>query len=254
MNQHERSSGNHDDDNNPSGLSVHPPPTSGFLPGQLPTTLSQISTGSQAENNHPQDTGIHEIGIHDPEQSHDVQSAPMHQRSQSRNTLPDPPHVRRSCTVLGCNSYAIMTMLLCLGVLAAVGQHCFYAYLNGRIIDDISIAQTWAIRVGIVFAFLFKTTLVAAVGISFSQGFWFFVRRRAILINAIDAIFGVLQNPLQFLAKDLFLKMKVLVILAGISWLLPLTAILSPGALTGCLMRNPTYISRYSPFSVYLEC
>jgi len=133
----------------------------------------------------------------------------------------------------GWKSYTIMLLLLLLGLLAALGQHGFYTYLNGREVDQTTISQTWVIRVGTAFAFLCKTALVAAIGISFSHGFWYSVRRKSIPISAIDAIYGVLQNPLQFFAKDFLVTTKVLGLLAAVCWVLPFAAIVSPGALTG---------------------
>ena len=86
---------------------------------------------------------------------------------------------------------------------------------------------------GTAFAFLFKTSLVSAVGVAFCQGFWFAARRKAIRIKGLDAIMAVVQNPLNFFSPDLLLETKVLFALALISWLLPIASILSPGALTG---------------------
>lgn len=107
-------------------------------------------------------------------------------------------------------------------------------YLDGREVAQAPISQSWAIRIGTALAFCFKTCLnVEAVGVAFCQGFWFSVRRNAVRLDGLDAMFSVLHNPLKFLNKDIYLRAKTLVFLGVICWLLPITAILSPGALTG---------------------
>jgi|SRR5271163_222859 len=79
----------------------------------------------------------------------------------------------------------------------------------------------------------FKASLVAAVAIAFWQRFWYSARRTALQIQSLDAMFGVLVNPLKFFNADLILRTKVLFIMAVIAWILPIAAIFSPGAMTG---------------------
>ena len=134
-------------------------------------------------------------------------------------------------------AYAAMLVLLTTGLLAAIGHHRFYSYLNNRPIEG-SVPQTWAIRVGNAFAYLFKTTLVAAVAIAYAQGFWFFVRRQSLEIGSVDKYFGVLSNPLSFFNRDLLLRTSLLFGLAMASWLLPLTAVFVPGTLTGYFLLS----------------
>jgi hypothetical protein len=126
-----------------------------------------------------------------------------------------------------------MLVLLALGLLVAIGHHCFYEHLNYEQLDQAVIKQVWAIRIGNAFAFLFKSVLVAALTVSFSQRFWFEARQRTMRIRLIDNIFGLLQNPFNFFEKDLLLKAKVLSLFAAIVWILPVAAIFAPGALTG---------------------
>jgi len=130
-----------------------------------------------------------------------------------------------------------MLLLLLVGIGAAVGQHLLYAYINGREVDDIIFIQSWVIQFGSALAFLFKTALVAAVGIAFCHAFWFSVRRKTICVGTIDSIFGILRNPGNFFSKELFVKSIVLWILALVSWTLPVAAIFSPGALTGLHLK-----------------
>jgi hypothetical protein len=134
---------------------------------------------------------------------------------------------------LSWRSFAIMFLLLIIGILAAVGQHLFYSYANGKLEEEFPISQDWVIRVGTAFAFLFQTVLVAAVGSAFTQRFWFAVRRESLAIGSIDAMFSVLGDPRQFFNTEFIFKTKLLFVFAVISYLLPVATILSPGALTG---------------------
>lgn len=146
----------------------------------------------------------------------------------------------------GWRSYTLMTLLFASALGAAFGHHEFYLYLHNRHIQDIAIDQGWVIRVGNGFAFLFKTCLVAAVSVAFCQGIWYCLRRKGVRIGGLDAIFGVLQNPLNIFNRDLFLKTSVLFVMALICWILPLSAIFAPGALTGsshCIKFNMSVVS-----------
>jgi hypothetical protein len=142
----------------------------------------------------------------------------------------------------GKKSYITMSFLLVLGIATAVGQDRYYSYLNGRQVNDLPMSQSWAIRIGTAFAFLFKTSLVAAVGIAFCHGFWYLVRRESIRLGGLDAMFGVLSNPLNFFNGDILVKTRILVLLALVCWLLPIAAILSPGALTGPFSEKLTLV------------
>lgn len=133
----------------------------------------------------------------------------------------------------GLKSYVTMLGLLGVAIATAFGQHAYYNYLNDSEVSAIPFSQSWAIRIGNAFAFLFKTCLVSAVGVAFCQGFWYSVRRNAIRLSGLDSMFGVLQNPFNLFDGDLLLRNKRLVVLALICWLLPISAIFSPGALTG---------------------
>lgn len=122
--------------------------------------------------------------------------------------------------------------LLILGVGLAISHHLFYTYLNREAVDEAAVGQTWAIRIGSAFAYLFKTALVASIAVVYAQGFWFIVRRNLFEVGAIDNFFGLLTNPLMFLQSSLYGKARLLFALAMVS-LLPISAVIAPGALTG---------------------
>jgi len=91
-----------------------------------------------------------------------------------------------------------MVALTVLAGLAAIGHHLFYVYLDGKQASEVAIPQSWVIRVGTAFAYLFKASLVAAVGIAFCQRVWYSARRSALQIRSLEAMFGVLADPLKF--------------------------------------------------------
>lgn len=152
-------------------------------------------------------------------------------------------HGRRRSKYENKISYGLMFGLLLVGLLAAVCHHLFYSYLNNRELKDVLLPQPWVIRMGNAIAFLFKLALVSAIGMAYAQAFWFFVRRKDIKIGSLDAMFGVLSNPALFLNVDLFLKTTVLCSLAAISWILPISAVLSPGSLTGSSLCRKSNLS-----------
>ena len=129
--------------------------------------------------------------------------------------------------------FAVMVGLLLAGTVCAIGHQIFYSQIEGQPIDTYLIPQNWVIRIGNGIAFLFKTILVATIGVAYSQVFWFRVRSRAIRVRTIDALLSMLNDPLAFVKAVMHANGSLLLLIAAISWLLPLTAIFSPGALTG---------------------
>lgn len=140
------------------------------------------------------------------------------------------PNINNATGIGGCFRPLIG---LFVGLLAAVAHHLFYSYLSNREIQGVSISQAWVIRFGNAIAFFFKMALATAVGAAYTQGFWFFVRRKNIKIVTLDVMFGLLSNPTSFLSFDLPRKMTLLFALGVVAWILPITAVLVPGSLTG---------------------
>jgi hypothetical protein len=130
-------------------------------------------------------------------------------------------------------NFALMLTSYVAAIIAAVAQHCFYRSLNGSDLDTFLISQVWVSQIGTALIFLFKTTVVTAVGFAYNYAFWHRVRRSAVRVGGLDAMYGVLANPFQFFSTDLLFRAKFLLILAIVSWTLPLSAIFAPGALTG---------------------
>lgn len=131
-------------------------------------------------------------------------------------------------------AFLAMLGFLLLGVLIAISHHLFYSYLNTRATATAVVGQTWAIRIGNSFSYLFKTALVAVISVVYAQSFWFIVRRTAFEIGTLDDLFTLLNNPLGFYNRpSLYGRASLLFALAIVSWLVPISALFAPGALTG---------------------
>ena len=126
-----------------------------------------------------------------------------------------------------------MFALLFIGVLIAIGHHLFCSHLNNHATDKALVGQIWAIRIGTGFAYLFRTAMVAAVSVVYAQGFWFMVRQNAFSIGTLDDFFALLNNPFRFRNSNLYRRARLLFCLAIISWLIPISAVFAPGALSG---------------------
>jgi len=142
------------------------------------------------------------------------------------------------------NQAAVLAMLGLglLGLALAVGHHLFYAYLNNRVVGEAAVPQNSAIQIGTAFAYLFKTMLVAAIGVAYAQCFWFVVRRNSYQIGSLDDFFSILNNPLRFFSRALYGRAVVLFGLALVSWLLPISAVFAPGALTSMPPSCPNFL------------
>jgi hypothetical protein len=122
---------------------------------------------------------------------------------------------------------------LVIGVVLCIAQHVFYTYLDGKELASVSVTQTTAINLGNGLATLIKTAMVTAIAAAFAQRFWYCAQRKTISVATVDAIFALLQDPLNSIRKEVLLGSKVLCVFAAISWSMPLSAIFAPGALTG---------------------
>jgi len=170
-------------------------------------------------------------------------SSYVYQQAPGENTKEDPPHSDPDPAVpipprQSYSPWPFLTLfsLLLVGGLSALGQHEFYTYVNGEDVQQFPLPQTWVIRVGTAFAFLFQTVLVAGVGSAFVHRFWYSIRRSTLAIETIDSIFTVLGDPKQFWNVEFIFKTKLLFLFAVISYCIPIATILSPGALTGIVI------------------
>ncbi|TGZ78341.1 hypothetical protein EX30DRAFT_343242 [Ascodesmis nigricans] len=124
---------------------------------------------------------------------------------------------------------ASMLLVFLLGVGGAVAHHSFYAHLHGQEAKN----QLMMNRYGTAIAFFTKACLVGSVVLAYRQRVWQTVRREAISLRGLDALFSVVEDPSWFfLAPEMYSKAKIATLLAFISWTIPLASVVAPGTLT----------------------
>ncbi|RDW60438.1 uncharacterized protein DSM5745_10896 [Aspergillus mulundensis] len=131
---------------------------------------------------------------------------------------------------IGWRCPTLMVGLLLCGAGLATGHHFYYRSLDNTLVNSAD-QQAWAIRIGTALAFLVKSSLVSAVGIAAAQEIWATLRRKSVKLSGIDGMFAVLSNPMSFFIPDMWMYAKTLTLLAIISWLIPLTAVVTPSTL-----------------------
>lgn len=120
--------------------------------------------------------------------------------------------------------------LFLLGLSAAVFHHAFLHSLNDTKVND----QVRVNRYSLALAFVVKASLAAAVVVAYEQKLWYSLYGvpNGVSVSGIDALFTVLESPWQFRVWDMWRSAPIAAIMALVIWLLPLSALVSPTALT----------------------
>ncbi|KXG45554.1 uncharacterized protein PGRI_033210 [Penicillium griseofulvum] len=155
------------------------------------------------------------------------------QKAPDATTYASPPRdgVTPAAWGTGWRCPTMMVVLVFSGAMFSMGHHLYYQSLDNTRVNSVD-QQTWAIRIGTGFAFLIKSFFVSAIGIAGVQQMWATLRRKFVKIRGIDGMFSVLTSPLGLLTLDVWMCAKTLVLLSIMSWLIPLTAIVTPATLT----------------------
>jgi len=124
-----------------------------------------------------------------------------------------------------------MGLTLISGVVWAVSHHFFYASYDKHRVDGAGLSQAWVVRIGTGMAFLVKTLLVVSATIAFTQHQWLTSRSKSFKIRQIDTISSILSNPLGFFQTRSWLHLPILSLLAVVTWLLPIAAIITPATI-----------------------
>ncbi|KAM5346353.1 hypothetical protein ACJ41O_009358 [Fusarium nematophilum] len=140
--------------------------------------------------------------------------------------LPDSPWVA---------SYG-MYLFFVAGVAFAIGHHCFYASLDGQIVDD----QLRMTRWGTALAFASKACLTASVACAFEQEVWATVRTRFLTVGALDSMFAAREDPTELLNWEFMSKARVALGLAVFGWIAPAVVIVSPST----LLVEPSFMTQ----------
>ncbi|RPA94298.1 hypothetical protein L873DRAFT_1837705 [Choiromyces venosus 120613-1] len=140
----------------------------------------------------------------------------------------------------------MMTVLFLLGIAFAVGHYAFYKSWRDNIVEE-NLQQEYIIRAGTAFAFLSKASLVGAVVVAHKQIAWDTVRKRAITVDGIDAMFVAPTDFTSFLNGDMIKRAKVATLLALLAWCIPISAIITPGSLSVNLVQREYNITAPIP-------
>ncbi|KAK2745652.1 hypothetical protein FQN57_003548 [Myotisia sp. PD_48] len=135
---------------------------------------------------------------------------------------------------------SIIGLFLC-GIGCTVGHHLFYKRYDNTLARSEN-QQVWVFRFGTGLAFLVKLFFGTAIGGAAEQLIWATLRQKSVRILGIDAMFSVLNNPFAFLVRDIWISAKTLTLVAVISWLIGLSALITPATLS-VTSRTTTNIS-----------
>lgn len=118
----------------------------------------------------------------------------------------------------------------------AIGHHAFYISLNKQPVDqdDRLFTQQINLAIGTGFAFLFRASLVIAVGASYWQVFWgtLLRKQKPMAVSHVNTLAGALGSLFDFFNARAMLRNPNLAALALLSWLVPLAALLPPATLS----------------------
>ncbi|KIW34877.1 uncharacterized protein PV07_01624 [Cladophialophora immunda] len=129
----------------------------------------------------------------------------------------------RAPTVMGAGFLAGITLM--------ASHHALYQSLSGQPADN-ALLQLWAIRAGTALAFLSRLCLAVGTGVAYDQWMWVNLHAKPHEIGSLDSMFAILGNAFEFLAVRIWWRRPILALLAAMTWLLPISAIITPGTLS----------------------
>ncbi|KAF2262914.1 hypothetical protein CC78DRAFT_534446 [Lojkania enalia] len=125
---------------------------------------------------------------------------------------------------------ALMLFSFIFAILFAVAHHIFYLYMDGQPASDDD-TQQWISRFGTAIAFIAKVLFGVSTSMAYVQWFWYKIRRTPITLRCIDALYGVIYEPMKFWHITVWIRHFPLAFLAVTSWALPISSIFTPGAI-----------------------
>ncbi|KAH6893066.1 hypothetical protein B0T10DRAFT_591958 [Thelonectria olida] len=131
-----------------------------------------------------------------------------------------------------------------LGIAGACGHHIYYAYLDGKRADN----QQWIVRSGTAIAFAAKLLFSVSIGTAYSQSVWQRLRDKPFSLGAIDGLFTLKNDPLQFLNMEIVGRASICTVIAAVSWALVLVPILVPASIS---VVSATRAERTASFPAY---
>ncbi|KAL2841142.1 hypothetical protein BJY01DRAFT_249675 [Aspergillus pseudoustus] len=127
---------------------------------------------------------------------------------------------------------ALLTVPLICGILFSIGHHLLYSELDGQFIEEGTLDQKWAIRIGSGFAFLAKASFTLSVSSAAVQWLFYTMMQKAATVQAIDNAFAADSNLLALCKWETWKSFKIFGGLMLVVWTIPLSALITPAALT----------------------
>jgi hypothetical protein len=123
-----------------------------------------------------------------------------------------------------------MIAFFIIGLGMAIGHHRFLSSPHNKTVSN----QAWNNRYSLAMAFIVKSCFAAAILLAYAQRLWYTLQRceRGISIKAIDARFSAQETLLGFFTSDLWRSAFLATLMAIVIWLMPLSAVISPTALS----------------------
>ncbi|KAH7412328.1 hypothetical protein DE146DRAFT_642829 [Phaeosphaeria sp. MPI-PUGE-AT-0046c] len=128
------------------------------------------------------------------------------------------------------------TLLLIFGqlfaafVLAIAHFFCFYS-LDGKIVDEVIISQTWVTATSFLLVTLIRGALTLCVGTSFVQYLWGMLQTEYLSLRDIERMFSLRTSLFAAINPQIAWKAPLLFSMGAYLWLLPVALIYPPGAL-----------------------
>lgn len=138
-------------------------------------------------------------------------------------------------------SLIFMPFFLILAAGIGAGHHFFYNYLHGK--PTSAFDPVWAIRIGTAASFIFKTFVAITMGTAYIQRMWASLRKRYFSLPTLDALFGAVEQPKAAIFEGaMWTSAKIALLMAVMTWVLPLAAVLTPATLTVDVDYNATVV------------
>ena len=128
---------------------------------------------------------------------------------------------------------SMMLGSLLAGTVAAISHHVFYNSLDGQVVGDES-SQQWNFRIGTGFAFLVRVFLSLSMGTAIVQCFWHSLQtnKRPVTLENLDHLFTISTSLPGLFQPGVWAFNPLMVLLAVVSWCLPLAVIVAPTTLS----------------------
>lgn len=132
-------------------------------------------------------------------------------------------------------SVGLMTPLVIIGffilaTVVAVAHFLYCHFLDQKFVED-TIPQSWNAALSVAIARAFSVTLAASASTAFTQLLWWHLRRKALSLSKIDALFSLNGSPTRLYELGLLTTTPLLWFFGLILPLISIATIFPPGSL-----------------------